>query len=119
MEVAEEKTSVEKLIGHVKSYAETRFDLLLIDAQDKFTSGLSSVVSIFIIGMLIFFGSLFLSVAVAWWIGVYFHSPSIGFFCIAGFYLLAALILYFNREKWIKLPLINSLLKKINIHEED
>jgi hypothetical protein len=62
---------------------------------------------------------MFISIGGAWYLGEYLQSPSIGFLSVAGFYLLITIILYVNREKWIKLPIINAILKKITIHEND
>ncbi len=115
----EEKNKVERLLQHVEEYAETRIDLVALNVQDKLGSVLSSIASIVILWILSVFIFLFASVGAAWWIGDYFNSPSIGFFAIAGFDLLVAALVYFNREKWIKLPITNALIKKINFHEED
>jgi hypothetical protein len=62
---------------------------------------------------------LFASIGAAWLLGEYLNSPSIGFFSVAGFYLLVTFVLYINKEKWIRLPIINSILKKITFHEND
>jgi len=110
---------VENLILKLKEYFETRFDLAALNLQDKISEILSSAASsavIIILGIFILF---FASVGAAWRIGEWLNSPSIGFFCISGFYLLLAIIIILNKDKWIKTPLINSLLKKININEED
>jgi hypothetical protein len=115
----EEKSKLEKMFGNMKEYAETRFDIVVLNAQEKATNVIASVVSSAILGLLGIFILLFLSIGGAWALGEYLHSPSIGFFAVAGFYLLVALILYANREKWIRTPVINSILKKITFHEND
>ena len=115
----EELNKVEKLAGHIKEYAETRFDLVALTLQDKVTSILSSLVSSIIGAILVLFVILFISIGGALWLGDYLHSPFIGFFYVAGFYLLVTFIMIFYREKWIKTPMINGLLKKINSHEEN
>ncbi|HKR06282.1 MAG TPA: phage holin family protein [Bacteroidia bacterium] len=115
----EGENKVEQLIRNIKEYAETRFDIALLDIQDKISEILSSIASIAIVAIISIFIIFFTSVGAAWWIGQVLHNPSIGFFCVAGFYLLVAIIIIVNRDKWIKLPIINGLLKKININEED
>jgi len=84
--------------------------------QSNVLSSIASAAVVAILGVLILF---FASLGAAWYIGQSLNNPSIGFFCIAGFYLIVAIILIINRDKWIKLPVINTLLKKISIHEED
>jgi hypothetical protein len=115
----EVKDKLEKMFTDVKDYAETRFDIVVLDAQDKATNVISSMASAAILGMLSLFILMFLSIGAAWALGEYLNSPSIGFFSVGGFYLLTALLLYINREKWIKLPIINGILKKITFHENN
>jgi len=115
----EELNKVEKLAGHIKEYAETKFDLVVLNTQDKFTDILSSVVASAAGMVLGVFVLLFASIGAALWLGDCLNSPFIGFFCVAGFYLLVALLVIVNRKRWIKEPMINSLLKKININEEN
>lgn len=115
----EEKNKLEKMVSDIKEYAETRFDIVVLNAQDKATHVISSIASAVIMGVLGFFILVFVSIGGAWSVGEYFHSPSIGFFSIAAFYLLVMVLLYVNREKWIKTPIINSILKKITFHEND
>jgi len=110
---------VEELIKKLKVYFETRFDIVALNAQDKVSEILSSIASTAVIALVGIFILFFTSVGVAWWVGELLNSPSIGFFCVAGFYLIVGILILINKDKWIKLPLINTLLKKINIHEED
>lgn len=115
----EEINKVERLLEHIEEYGETRLDILVLSMQDKLSNVLSSIASILILGILTMFFLLFVSVSTAWWIGEILHSPSMGFLSVAGFYFLVVLVIYLNREKWIKLPIINALIKKINFHEEN
>ncbi len=114
-----ELDKVEKLAIHVIQCAETRFDLAAINVQDKTAQVLASIASIVVLGMLIALVIFLTSIGVAMYISNYFESTFLGFFYVAVFYLLAAVIVYFTRNKLIKLPIVNGLLKKINFHEED
>lgn len=115
----EGRNKVEQLIGNIKEYAETRFDMVSLNVQDKISDILSSAASVIAIALLVIFILFFSSIGTAWWIGQHLNNPSIGFFCVAGFYILLAILLILNRDKWIKIPITNALIKKININEED
>jgi uncharacterized membrane protein len=115
----EEKNKIEKIFTNIKDYAETRLDIVVLNMQDKATGVISSIASAVILGALGLIALMFISIGGAWYLGEYLHSPSIGFFSVAGFYIIAATVLFINREKWIKLPIINSILKKITFHEND
>ena len=110
---------MEKLFSDVKEYAETKLDLVALNVEDKASDIAASAASVVTLGIVAIFILLFLSLGAAFIIGHYLHDASIGFFCLAGFYLLVFIVLYYNRAKWIKTPLVNSILKKIHFHEED
>jgi uncharacterized membrane protein YqjE len=114
-----ELDKVERLALHVIQCAETRFDLTAINVQDKMAEVLASIASIAVLGILIAFVVLLLSIGTAMYLSGYLESNFLGFFYVALFYLLLAVLIYFTRKKLIKLPIINGLLKKINFHEED
>jgi hypothetical protein len=115
----EELNKVEKLIGHLKEYTETRLDLAFLNAQDRITDIISSLVSSIIGAVLTIFIVLFASLGVALWLCQHFQSSFIGFLFVAGFYLVTMLLVMVNREKWIKFPLINVLIKKMNTHTHE
>ena len=117
--VAEEKERLDLFIEHAKEYTETRLDLISITIQEKFSGIASSIVFgivIGVLGIIIFF---FLSAGLAWWIGEKFHSASIGFFSMAGIYIVIGALIFMLREKLIINPTINFLMRKINIHEDE
>ncbi|MEP7263402.1 MAG: phage holin family protein [Bacteroidota bacterium] len=115
----EENTKVERLLGNIKDYAETRFDIILLNSQEKVSNVLSSLTTVAVLVLCGLFVLLFASIGAAWLIGHAMHNPSIGFFIVGGFYLLITLLVFYNRDQWIRNPVTNSLLKKININEND
>src|SRR5688572_8046476 len=98
----EGKNKVESLLSNVEQYAETRFDLALLSMQEKMGNVISSAVSAVLLSVFGLFVLLFASIGGAWWLGEYVQSPSIGFFAVAGLYLLIAFIIYLNRDRWIR-----------------
>jgi hypothetical protein len=115
----EEKSKIESLLKHAGEYAETRFGQVALNVQEKLAIVLSSGISSIFMIILVLFVLLFMSIGGAWLLGEYFKSPSIGFFMIGGFYLLLACIYFLNREKWIKTPVTNALIKKMNFNGEN
>ena len=115
----EGKNKVEQLASNLKEYAETRLDIVILNLEDKVSDILSSIASIAIITILAMLIVFFGSVGAAWWVGQLLHNPSVGFFSVAAFYLIVAIVIYANRDNWIKVPIINAILKKINFNEKD
>lgn len=115
----EEKNKAEQLFSNVKSYLETRLDIIILNIEDKVSDILSSVATVLIISVISLMVVFFVSVGVAWWIGNAMQNSSVGFFIVGGFYLLLMILVAVFKDQWIKLPVINALLKRININEDN
>lgn len=117
--VAEEKERLDLFIEHAKEYTEARLDLISITVQEKVSDVASSLVLAITLGIIGIISFLFLSAGLAWWIGGQLNSPSAGFFSIAGLHLVLGVLVYLVRDRLIKTPVVNFLMRKININEED
>ena len=106
--------TIGSLFDDAGEYLETRLDLLKLQAIDKSSDAASSVVSgLTIILVAVFALTVFnigLSLLVSDLIGGKIY---IGFFIVAGFYLLIGLLLHFFRRSWIKEPITGMLIKKM------
>ncbi len=105
--------SIKSLIDKSKDYLDTRIELARLKTIDKSADVLSSVVvivfMIFIGSLFIVFGSIGVALLLVKWLGAY----SYGFFIVGGAYAVILLLIYFQREKWIKLPISNGLIQKM------
>ncbi len=112
--MAENGNPFENLAENVKEYVEVRVRLMMLNIQEKLTDILASIALFLIVGLLatlIFvFGSLGVALLLGKWLGSYFA----GFFILAAFYAIVLTLVWFNAGKWIKMPIINFLLRKIN-----
>ncbi len=104
---------VESLVERIKSYVETRIDLLRLKAIDKSSSVLSLVISLFVVILLGFIAFILLNVGIALLLGDLLGKSYYGFFIVAVFYLITGLVIFMNHDKWIKMPIANSLIKKL------
>jgi len=109
----ETKSNINNLVEHLKDYAETRVDLLKVEATDRISSAASSAASAAIVLVSGLFFLLFFSLGCAWLIKHYTGSAIIGFFSVAGFYLLVSIIVYVKRESLVKIPVVNAILKQL------
>lgn len=111
------QTRINDLTGHLREYIETQIDIVKLDAADASASAASSMVSWIAITILGLFTLILLSIGGAIGLGYMMNNYAIGFFIVAGFYLLITLIIYFNRQNWIRIPLLNVLIK--NFYNND
>ncbi len=105
--------SIENLIERTKSYAETRFSLIKLKAVDK-TSDLAAVVVSWAVAILIFFLCfIFLNIGLAIWIGSLLGGTHFGFFIIAAVYAVIGFVLLKMRDKLVKIPIANGMIRKL------
>jgi len=104
---------VELLVEKVKDYAETRIELLRLKAIDKSSSFLSLLIAMIVVILVGFISFMILSVGLALLLGDLLGKAYYGFFIVAGIYLITGLVLYSTREKLLKSPMANSMIKKL------
>ncbi len=105
--------SIKTLIDKSKDYLETKFELARLKTIDKSADVLSAVVvmvsMIFIASLVIILVSIGLSLLIGSLLGAYHY----GFFIMGAFYAVVLLVIYIQRNKWIKTPIANGLINKM------
>ena len=109
--MSEIKDHFDILRANVKDYINTNIRLVKMKVADKSSSAIGGLTAIVIVAVIMLLFVVFLSTAVAILLSDLLDSPSLGYFIVAGFYLLIGILLFVNREKWIVTPLGNSLIK--------
>ncbi|HXB28770.1 MAG TPA: hypothetical protein VNW49_03075 [Puia sp.] len=105
--------SIKTLIDKSKDYLETKIELTKLKTIDKSADILSAVV---VIVSMIFIGSLviiLISIGLSLYLGRLLGAYHYGFFVMGGFYALVLLLIFIQREKWIKTPISNGLINKM------
>jgi len=105
--------TIESLFENAGSYLETRIDLLKLRALNKSSDAASSIVSRLTILVLAIFAMFILNVGLALWIGELLGKDYLGFFAVAGFYILLAVLIHFFKDSWIKEPVSRMIIKKM------
>ena len=106
-------SSLKSLLQQSHEYLETRYDLVRLKTIDKSSDVLSSTATFIIITVAVLFFLMMASIGLALYLGYVFDSLYLGFFCVAGFYLLVVIILFATRKQLIKTPIYNSIIRKI------
>lgn len=110
-----EKTTyhIEELFSEAGDYIETKTELWKLKVADKTSEIISSATSGILITVAFLFFFSFLNIGIALWIGDAIGNNYSGFFIVAGFYALVALIVYLCRDRWLKTPISNAIIRKI------
>lgn len=107
----EQKQTPPPIIDQLKEYAEIRIKLAKLEAIDRSSKFLSSLITDLIVAVSLILTFLFLSLALAFLLSSWFHSYGAGFGCMAGIYLLIAVVIIVSKDK-IQGPLSNLFIKK-------
>lgn len=110
----EENTNfVEELIEKTVDYGKSSLELAKLKALDKTSDAVSSILAYSIVIIVLCSFMLFLNVGLALWIGKILGEIYYGFFVVAGFYCVLAILIYFFLHKWIKNQIGNVFIKQV------
>jgi hypothetical protein len=106
-------TPIELLFEKAEDYGKTSIELLKLNAIDKTADIVSSLAVQLAQIMVVALFTLVINIGIALWIGELLNKTYYGFFIVAGFYAAAGLILHFFGQRWIKIPLNNSIIIRL------
>lgn len=109
----QEKDLINNFIDHAEEYIKTRQEYSKLLAVQKGSNALSSAITLLIIFSIFLCFFLFVSVTIAFLIAEYSGKNSIGFGAVGLFYLLVGVVIYIGKDRLIKIPLMNSLIKNM------
>lgn len=110
----ENKTAfIEPLLEKVEEYGRTSFDLLKFRALDKAADSLSIFASRAFALFSIFIFLFIANIGLALWLGDILGKTYYGFFCVAGFYGILGLVLYFFTHHWMKKQISSAIIKQV------
>ena len=105
--------NLESLFERASDYVETRLDLVKLKATQKSSDIISSLVSRVILMFIIAIFLMLLNIGIALLLGELMGKFYYGFFSLACIYLIAGLIFKAFKNKWVKDPVANAIIKKM------
>lgn len=113
-------TSIEELFDKLKDYGNVRLELLRLKAIKKVSRTLSGLI-VSIILIVIFSLVLFcITMALALLLGAWLGKMYLGFFIMAGVYIVIGLILYSGRNKFVKTSVSDKIITELlDLTEDD
>ena len=104
--------SIESLFEKAEAYGRTTYELSklkLLETTNIVVTSLIARLSVILMASMFTF---VLSIAIALWLGEVLGKSYYGFFIVAGFYLLAGIVLHFFLHKWVKKPISELIIKQ-------
>ena len=109
----EDPNLLELLLERATDYGKTSVELVKLKALDKTADLVSSIIPFSVFILLISTFLIFLNLGIAFWLGEILGKVFYGFFIVAGFYILAGLIIRIFLNKWIKRLVGDYFIKRI------
>jgi len=106
-------TNVEELFYKLKDYGDTRLDLLKLKGINKVSGFLSTLIVSVVLIVLLFVVLICISIGLALLIGSWLGHSYWGFFIIGAIYIIIGLVLFSGRNKILKEPVSNMLIKQL------
>jgi hypothetical protein len=104
---------IESLLERAVEYGKTSFELVKLKALDKTSDVVSSFVPHTVVFVLIASFLLFFNLGLAFWLGEILGKICFGFFVVATFYGIAAIVLHFFMHKRLKKLISNYFIKQV------
>lgn len=116
-----EKTfaKAEELIDSVKEYVNTRIESVKLSAAEKGSKIMANVIAGIIVAVILFLFIIFVGIALSFALAEWTGKTWLGFLIVAGLYLLIGIVIWAAREKLIRLPVMNALIKQLFSRDEE
>ena len=108
----EEQTKIEELSDKLKSYIDTRYELVVLNTSDKVSNIGSQLIAYVILGILVMLFVVLLSIALSLYISSIYGNSFIGFFAVAGIYFISS-ILFLLFKKQISTSFRNRIIQEV------
>ncbi len=105
--------SLDSLIERATDYGKTSFELVKLKTVEKTSDVISTVIPHSVVFILFASFMLFFNLGLAFWMGEILGNTFFGFFVVAAFYGIVALVIYLFMYKWLKKRIYEYFIKQL------
>ena len=106
-------STIEMLFEKAEDYTRTTIDLVKLNTVDKTADVLSSLLSRLTVSIVFVMFAFLVNIGLSLWIGELMGKVYYGFFIVSGVYFLLSIVLYINKDQWMKMPISNFIIAKM------
>ena len=107
------KKLFETLLERATEYGKTSLELAKLKTLEKTSDVISSFIPHSVVFILFSSFILFVNLGLAFWMGEILGNTFLGFFVVAAFYGIPALVIYFLMHKWLKKHIYEYFIKQL------
>jgi hypothetical protein len=104
--------SIESLFERAETYAKTTYELSKLKLLETTNIVVTALIARLSVLLMISMFSFVLSISIALWLGDLLGKAYYGFLIVAGFYLVAGIVLHFFLHSWVKKPISELIIKQ-------
>lgn len=112
-------THAGEFVENAKEYAENQVDMVKLTVAEKSSALFANMVAGLLAVLVFFLVIIFSGIALALGLGALLGKLWAGFLIVAGTYLLLGIVIWSIREKLIRIPVMNALIKELFKDDED
>ena len=106
-------SQVQHLAEEIKAYVNVRIDLVKLTVAETASKMIADTAATIIAALIFLFFLFFASVGLALFLSSVIGNSYSGFLIVAGLYLILAFLIWILREKWIRLPVMNAIIRQL------
>ncbi len=110
---------LQHLVDEVKSYVNVRIDLVKVNLAETASKIIADTAATIISGLIFLFFLFFASTGLALFLSSVIGNAYSGFLIVAGIYLILGLVIWFSREKLIRMPVMNAIIRQLFANREN
>ena len=109
----EEFKKVEHLVEHLKEYLDTRISVVKLEIAERVSRVIAWAIAAVFIFFVLLIVIVFLGLSAAHAVGDALGRPFLGYLVIGALYLLVAYVVWWRKEKLLRIPLMNAIIRQM------
>ncbi len=104
---------IEEMVETLKEYVDTRIEIVKLRTAARSSAIIANLIAAIIASIFILIFIIIASIAIAIWLGAWLGNAWLGYLIVAGIHLLLGIIVWMARGKFIRIPVMNSIIKQL------
>ncbi|MEO7265134.1 MAG: phage holin family protein [Ferruginibacter sp.] len=104
---------VEELIDSLKEYVNNQIEIVKLKTAAKGSSIFANIVAAIVAAVFIFIFIIIASIALSIYLGQWLGDAWLGYLIVSGIHLLTGIIVWKVRDKLIRIPVMNAIIKEM------
>lgn len=109
----------EEFADHIKEYINNRIAAVKLQTAEKTSKFMSNFIAVAVVAAIMLVFAIFISMGVAFWLSDMMQNLWSGFLMVGGIWLIIAMIIWFSRERLLRMPIMNKMLQEMFSDEAD